>query len=277
MDVEAALKYPMNDEEEWVETTLIGGGVIMAAWLIGFVGMFFGYIIGFFTFGIGLLVILPLVFLASMAVSAIIGGYVVEVMRRTIAGREDPPRFDNPDTLIKEGLYVIGIALAYHLPLLVIGGVGMVFVVGLFGATVAVGDSGGAAAGLGLVGTLVFFGLFVVMGIYLLVVAYVLPAAVGSYAINGRVGAAFSLDRLKQVALSSEYLIAWVLALAINVVASQVTQFLVFLVVGFFIQFYVVVVLARIVAQGYADALGDESSPRSSVEAVGDSPRPEND
>lgn len=272
MDIEAAIKYPTNDEEEWVTTVLIGGGIVLAAWLVGFGGFFFAYLVGVFTFGIGFLLVAPLVVLFSIGVSVIVVGYSVKVMRRTIRGVDAPPRFSNLGDLARDGLYGTAIGFVYQIPMFVAIGGGFAAMVVLFGIGAVLESPETAAAG-SVIGMLFFVLVGLFTAVYSLAVGYVLPAAICSYAHDGELGAAFDVDRLKEVCLSSEYAIAVVVALGINLVASQVMQFLMFVLVGFFLQFYLFVVLSRIVSQGYADALGlpegrlPDAGPRDGPEA----------
>jgi len=256
MDIEAAVKYPMNDEEEWVKTTLIGGGIVMFSFGLIFVT----YMIAFLTFGIGA-VLLPFAVIGAVLISAAVLGYVIEVMRRTIRGDDTPPRFSDVGELVKDGLYGTAIGFIYQLPLIVLGGVMATLMFVMYGAS-AFFESDAAFAGT----TILFFlgfglgSLFLV--VYSLGVGYLLPASLCAYAHRGTISAAFDYDRIKRVALSKEYAVAFVVALGINLVASQVMQFLMIVLVGFFLQFYVAVVYGRIISEGYADALDLPESPQ---------------
>lgn len=255
MDIEAAVKYPMNDEDEWVKTILIGGSVSMLS--LGLI--FVTYIITILTFGIGA-VLIPFAAIGGILISVVILGYVIEVMRRTIRGNDTPPRFSDVGELIKDGLYGMAIGIVYQLPLLVLGGAMMALMFVMFGASAFL-ESDAAAAGT----TLVFFALFGVGSLFLMAyslgVGYLMPASLCAYAHEGSIGAAFDYDRIKEVALSKEYAVAFAVAFGINLVASQVMQFLMIVLVGFFVQFYVAVVYGRIISEGYADALDLPASP----------------
>jgi len=249
MDIEAAVEYPMNDEEEWVKTTLIGGGVVM----LSFGLVFATYVFTVLTLGLGG-VLLPFAVVVAWLISVVLLGYVIEVKRRTIRGNDAPPRFSDVGALVKDGLYGTAIGIVYQLPMLVIGGAMAAVFFLTFGASAFL-ENDAAAAGT----TLVFFlafgvGSLVVMA-YLLGVGYLMPVSLCAYAHEGTIGAAFDYDRIKSVALSREYAVAFVVAFGINLVASQVMQFLMIVLVGFFLQFYVAVVYGRIISEGYADAL----------------------
>jgi len=255
MDIEAAVRYPTTDEDEWVKTVLIGGGIFLLSWLLLVGGMFVSYALGIFTVGIGTLLTFPLVVILGIVVSAPIGGYVVEVIRQTIRGNDRPPRFQNFGKLVKDGLSVTAIGFAYQLPLFLVGGIAFVVFGVLFGlgAVLEAEALTGIGVLLGVVGQFLFMAVF---GLYSIAVAYILPASVCSFAQEGSIGAAFDVDRLKTVATSSEYAVAWLVAFGINFVAGQFLQILYVLIVGFFVQFYLVVVMARLLAGGYADAIG---------------------
>lgn len=251
MDIEGALTYPTNDDD-WVKTVGIGGLILL---IPGALSLLIA-ILGVLTFGVGfvlMIFVLPIQLLAS----AFVFGYYIDVIRETIRGNDMPPRFEDWGRLGKDGAMGLVIGIVYQLPLLLIFGVAVGAMFLFFGAGAATGSEN-AAAGLSLVGFLAFFAIVAVSLVYSLAAGYFLPISLCAYAHEGDLGAAFSTDRLKQVGTASEYVIAWVVAVGGMLVLSQVLQFLIFVLVGFFVQFYIYVALARLVAEAYAESLDVE-------------------
>ena len=201
-----SLNY-LRSGDDWVKTVLIGGVLTL--------------------FGFLLVPLFPVL------------GYVVRVLRATMAGGETPPEFEGWGDLTVDGLKAFAIAFVYGvvpgIVVLVFGGLGLLGVV--FGSG---GDGPTLGAALGgltaLVGLLVGFALS-------LVAAYVVPAALANYAETGRVGAAFDFGALRPILTSGTYANAWLIGLAIVVAAGAVSSLLnvvPFLgtAVGAFVSFY---------------------------------------
>lgn len=222
--LEDALGFPMSDDD-WVVTVLIGGLVTIAGILV-----------------------LPIF---------VLQGFFVAVIRETLAG-EDLPEWGEVGVgrLFVDGLKLTAVNLVYSLlvvvPFLVLAGG-----VGILGASA--GGEGGEV--------LVLLG-FLVLGLVLsalgLVVGYVVPAATVNFARQGSVGAAFDFEVIREVATSRDYLVGWLLALAVSVLVSIVMNVLG--VVGIFtlglgllpvpwIAFFFYVSLYYIFAQAYAGGL----------------------
>ncbi|PSQ17577.1 hypothetical protein BRD00_07720 [Halobacteriales archaeon QS_8_69_26] len=266
VDIEAAAKYPMEDDD-WIKTVGIGGIFIFLNFLIGTIGAFVVFLLGAITLGIGFLLFIPL-FLIQIVLGLPIMGYGLRVLRTTIEGKDMPPKFGDWGSLFKEGAYGYGIGLVYVLPFIVLGG-------GVFAVTVVLGlvagaatDGGGATSLLISLGQLAF-GLVAL--VWYPVAGYLMPISLSVYATEGDVRAAFSRDRLKRVATNKEYAVPWVVAIAGMLVANNVASFLTFLVIGAPIQFYVIMVAFRLFGEGYAAAM--ESEEATPVGAPAETPR----
>lgn len=252
MDLEAALTYPTNDDD-WLKTVGIGGGLLLVP---GALALIVG-VLTLITFGLAgflFLFVVPV----QLVASAFVFGYYVDVIRETIRGNDLPPAFDDWGRLGKDGAFALIIGLIYQLPLIVIGGAAVAVMFFFLGIGSAVGSQD-AAAGLSLVGLVAFFAVGALTLVYSLVAGYFLPISLCAYAQEGTLGAAFSTERLKTAGFDSDYAIAWVVALAGVLVLNQVVGVLNLMLVGFFVQFYVFVVVARVVAEGYADSLDIEA------------------
>ena len=160
-------------------------------------------------------------------------GYLVWVLGGAARGEEEPPAFENWGEMIVDGLKATAVALVYGiLPF------ALVFV-SIFVAAggASIGDSaGGILGGLGLLGILVSL-------LAMLVLYYLIPAALTNMALEDSFGAAFDFGTIKQVILTGDYLVAWlipfVLAAVMNVVVFALAVTIVGLIVVPFLQFYV--------------------------------------
>lgn len=227
-----ALEYP-RARDDWLKTILIGGVLTLFSWLV-----------------------VPAILVA---------GYIVRVLRSTMAGEETPPVFDDWGDLFGDGLRATVIGLVYGLiP-------GLVFaVVAVFGGLLASGDSG-LLTGLG--GLTILLGGLVAL-ILGLAAAYVLPAALANFAETGRMSAGFSWSTLRPVLFNSVYATAWATGFAIVLVAgivSSVLNVVPFLgvVVGAFVGFFAAVAAYYVIGTTWADLHPAEPS---EPETVGRSP-----
>lgn len=179
-------------------------------------------------------------------------GYIVSVIRDRTSGHPKPPTFGNWGTLFVEGLQAWIIGIVYMLVPLIVGGL----TVGGAALAMATGTDAGVAAGFGgmAVGFLLTFLLALVFG-------YVAVAAVVNFAREGRFGAAFDFGVLKRVVLDREYAVAWLVSVAVLLVASlvNVIPFIGWLLAPFAI-FYAAIVASSLWADGFSDALGRPGS-----------------
>ena len=135
---------------------------------------------------------------------------------------------------------------------------------GVVAAAVTTGDvSPGAIAG-------AFLG-FAISGLLWLVAFYVIPAALASFAREGRMGAAFDTSVLRGVLLDGRYATAWLVALVFFVVASVVVGVFQAIpplgfVVGAFVNFYVGVAAAYLYGHAFVDASAAEVPPETGAQ-----------
>jgi len=198
--LEEGLSYPTQGDK-WIGRFIIGAALT------------------FFSF-----LILPAVF---------IFGYFIHILEATIAGKEEPPEWENWGNIFVDGLKGIAVTIVYSIvPFAVFGTIAVV----LFGAGGAAGESGGGLiAGLGLLTLLMMFPA-------MFIVYYFIPAALGNMAREGTFGAAFNVEVLRDVAFNSDYLVAVLLPIIVSLVINAVTTFLAFTVIGLvfvpFVAFY---------------------------------------
>ena len=234
--IRAALDYPRTDEN-WTTTVLIGG-------LLGLLGV----------------LVVP---------AFLVSGYLVRVLGRTMRGDDRPPVFEAWTDLLVDGLKAFVIAFAYGVV------PGVIAIAVAFGVALPFTVVGGASAG-GVVesGTAVRTGvglavaaIALVGGLLALVAgvlaAYVVPAATAAFAETGRLGAAFSVGRLRPVLTSGTYATAWVSAAAIVVGAGLVAGALnaipvIGFVIGGFVGFYAAVAAYYLVGHAWGEFHGTD-------------------
>lgn len=221
-----AIAYPRRDEDEWLRTTLVGG----LALVLGFVP------------------VLP---------ELVLGGYYARLL--STPESETPPRFEDWEDLLIDGLRLFVVSLVYTLvPAFLLGLLGAMFaaVVGIGALTLPVEPGSGAARSLGAVVFLAVVFLWVVALVLGLVAAYVAPAAAALAARDESLGAGFDFGRVRRVVGSGDYAGAWLRALLVVAVGSLVGGALVIVFfLGLFVVFYATVVATRLLAVGVDRAL----------------------
>lgn len=170
-------------------------------------------------------------------------GYIVRTIRGSLAGQPEPPEFEEWGTLLVDGLQAAIIGLIYLLVPILVGAVTM------GGAMIAV-LTGDLTA---LAGAFVGFMLSMLLS---LAFGYFAVVAVVNFAREGEFGAAFDFDVIKTVALNREYAIAWLVSVAVFIVAGFVGSIPV---LGWilvpFVGFYALIVAANLWATGFTQAL----------------------
>lgn len=166
-------------------------------------------------------------------------GYLVRLLRGVAYGEETPPRNEDIGGMFIEGLTAIGLAIVYAaLPLAPFVVISLPFV------DVTLGTPGLAA--------------FAVVSLLL---AYLLPAVVASYAVDANVVGGLSVRRIARALGSRRYLVAWVPAVVVVGPALASTWVLggfgvvPILLVGPPVVLYGTLVGAYLVARGFADSV----------------------
>jgi hypothetical protein len=268
-DVEDAAKYPLRGDDA-TRTLAVAAGIpalVNVVWsVIGLLGAFLPPL---------LLLYLPLL-PVQLAISVLWTGYFVRVARRTFAGEDTPPALGDWRELAADGFWGTVVVVAYQVPLFVVtvAGYGALVVVLAGSSGLAEGGAEGAAAGVGVVGALAVVALSLFALAYSLAISYVLPAALLAYADEGRVGAAFSVDRLRTVTLSEAYAIPWVVAATAYVGVVMVVTTLTAVLVGFLLvpllpvfYFYLGSATFYALALAYAEETGDAGPAAPAVES----------
>lgn len=146
-------------------------------------------------------------------------GYLLRTMKRGLKGEQDLPEFDNWKDMFFTGLAGDVIGTVYVL-------VPILFIV--LGQTL--GDL-----------TSVLFLPIGYCGVF--AVAYILPAAYGNFVRQQRFGAGFEFKEIADSALNDRYFKNWLIAFGVLVAGGLLTTPLQMILVGFVLQFYLMVVI----------------------------------
>jgi hypothetical protein len=184
-------------------------------------------------------------------------GYAVRVIRRTSAGDAEPPAFGGWGDLIVDGLKATVIGLVYQLIPLIVFAV----TVGGSIASAATGTDAGTAAALA--GA---FGGIAVASVLGLIFGYVGVAGILHFAQSGAIGDGFDFGAIKQLITSGDYAVAWLAAIAVNIVVGVIASVIgtvTFGIGGILVlplQFYALVVVGNLWGQAYASVMGSGGS-----------------
>ena len=217
--------------DDGVRVLLLGGLFVLTAWLV-----------------------LP---------ALLVAGYLLSVMDVGARGRDGLPPFGNWRRLLVDGLRATVVTLVYGLgpAVMVVGGILVTWLLVLPTTSPAILLDEGMAAFqqmpvelLGLIGLVAFVLLLAAVVFWLH-----LPAALVALGTQGRLGAAFQSDALWTVVNTNAYLKGVVLAGILFVLGMAVAIPLSAILVGFVLQFYVLVavafVLGRAVGGGAVTAI----------------------
>ncbi|MFB6184758.1 MAG: DUF4013 domain-containing protein [Haloarculaceae archaeon] len=181
--------------------------------------------------GVVVLAVLAVLALVALIVGVFFGGYYVRVLRATGSGADEMPPLTDVGTFFVDGLAGAVVTVGYFLPVWI-------------PLAAAVATDTDALAVLG--------------AVLVLPVGYLVPVALSAYATGG-FAAAFALGRIGNLAATSEYLLAWVLAAVVlgvtgvvNVVFSLVP--IVGSLVGSTLGIYAALVAVRLCGRGVAAA-----------------------
>lgn len=182
MDIGRSFTFVFEDQE-WLNKILIGAAIL-------FVGSFFFW----------------LLFIPLIVASALLNGYMIEIIRRVVDGRADLlPEWDEWGDMIVDGLKLLVVQIVYSLPAIVLG-ICMIF------PMIAATDN--AAAWGWLLGAVL--GCLILL--WAVAVSIVLPAATAVFAVTGDLTSAFQFGRV--FALVRDNLSTYLLTLVMGWVAG---------------------------------------------------------
>lgn len=212
---------------------------------------------GLKTIGIGGVLLFPLVamFLIPLLIAM---GYLVRATDAAIRG-EDAPVFDDWGDLLADGIKLVVVWIVYFFVPFVVYVVGVVVTVeSVPTATRTPAQTAPEVGSVGLVGPLLLLFSFLLF----LVVGYFAPAGIANFAYTDRLGAAFSVGEVVDIAIDSDYFVALLLVFLLNMglgivvlVLTLLTLglfYVVLLLLGSFLQFYLQVASLYLVGRGYA-------------------------
>lgn len=216
--IEDAFTYP-TENENWVQTVVIGG----------------------------ILTVLGVLIVPMFAVQ----GYVLRVIRATIAGESEPPVFEDWGDLFVEGFQAWLIGIIYMLVPIIVA----FLTVG--GAVLAMASGSESGAAIGIAG---MFGGIAISGILALLFGYFAVAAIVVFAQERQFGAAFDFAQIRTLAFNTDYAFAWLVSIGGFIAAAIVSGIpIVGYILGPFASFYAFTVAGRLWAGGYLDAVGTET------------------
>ncbi|ADE04511.2 DUF4013 domain-containing protein [Haloferax volcanii] len=234
-----ALGYPLKHEDS-VGTIIIGSVLLLASAAVWFLsGILLAVLIGIF--------MLPL----ALVPLAIVQGYQVRVLKRTIDGDNAPPSFTQWGELLADGIKAWLIKFIYAIPLFAI--LAILFFSG-FLSSISQSELAQASFGIfSIIGLLFFVG-------YSLLSLYLIPLGLCSFADDGTISAAFRFSQLSEVGLNGNFAVGWLLAVFVVVIGQIFGVPLSLLIIGVTILFYTRVVEYRLFASGYRQAIAGSQS-----------------
>ena len=205
----------------------------------------------------------PLAYLAAGGLLPwlLVRGYYVRVVRTTIGrDRPTPPRFEDVPRLLRDGLTAVGIAVAYLLPGAVV--LGPLIAVRALGTDLSAALLDRAVPAAATTAVVSVAGVAAVLALmYAIGALYVLPVAVARFAHTDEPRMAFEPRTVVSGAFTEDYATAWGVSFALQLFLLPVAYLLRVLVVGFFLQFIVVVGVRYCYGQGVGAALGLDAVP----------------
>ena len=176
-------------------------------------------------------------------------GYGVAISRALLEAEETPPGLSRWRGLVRDGSWATGVGALFVVPLVVL------VAVGIAGASLLGGTAGTVLAALA--------GVLVIL--YALLLAYVLPAAVVSATHEGFTQAAFDLGTLREAATDGTYFRTWLAGIGLLLAGGTVGGVLSVVVVGFGVLFVAQVAATKLFTQATVEALdlpvGEEPPP----------------
>ena len=155
-------------------------------------------------------------------------GYCIEIMRRVVAGYDHPlPEWDELGARFKDGLYIFLAAFVYGLPAFLL--LGLPIGIMVIPAFIENQDAQGIVA---LFTTTVGLALLCFFFLYIIAFSLIFPAVQLNYTQSGTFQSCFHLRNIFQLIArnSSDYLVAWLVALVVGFVVIPIASLIVSLV-----------------------------------------------
>ncbi|WP_224449498.1 DUF4013 domain-containing protein [Haloprofundus salilacus] len=243
-----ALNAPARTADA-VQTLFLGGFLSLLALLVPIGWLATVGTVPFFVLALPFVLLPPL----------LLRGYYVRVMQAGLRGEEAAPSFVRWNRLVADGLRSYAVAFVYLLPVVTLW-----VLVAVVAIAVELRTLGGPTSSVFV--TLSTALAAVVSGLYLPVFAYLVPAALVTYAATGRLAAAFSPRTVGRVLVDGEYAKGWAVASLLLFGALTVAVPLSLFLVGVFVLFYLQTVVhslyGRTARKALAVELGDDDRAR---------------
>jgi hypothetical protein len=187
--------------------------------------------------------LLPLIAVPIAVLPGLVfAGYVLRVAEAGSRSEPAVPSFVDWSGMARGGLGLLVLTGWYLLPLVVVVVAGLAAVTGFSGDPGTLPDSP-AGVSISVLATLGLGALYVV------VLAYVWPAALATYAVTGRLRSALNPLRVGGVALSGRYLVGWVAGALLLAVPGTIAAALSSVLIGLPFLFYLLAVVASLVGR----------------------------
>jgi hypothetical protein len=191
----------------------------------------------------------------------VLRGYYVAVLAGGANREPGAPSIVRWGKLLSDGVKSVLVSAGYLLPAVLLVALALAALVALVPPEVtdpsttpsAVESATSEARALGVLAVLVLGGLLL-LG-YALLYAYVRPAALAVFAVSGSLREAFRLGRVRSVAGTGDFAVGWLLAGLVLVVGGLFALPLSVLLVGFFLLFYLQVVVHSLYGRAASDVL----------------------
>jgi hypothetical protein len=228
--LEEALGYPLEDENR-LKTFGVGGV------------LFLSYDIVYYTVDSVVtddMIAIPLL-LIPFSIMLCLLGYSLRVLRLAALDAETVPAFTGWGDLLIGGLKLSAVSIAYMFPATV-----------LFALSVIRSGQGGVST--------VSVLLFLAASAIGLIALFLLPVAWTNLALTNRLGGAFEFRNIVDAALTGRYILAVLLLVVLGTIFNIIATLLVVLLIGVFLQFYVLVFLFFCIGNGCGPKLHEEQA-----------------
>ncbi len=169
----------------------------------------------------GVIMLLTFIPVLNIVTGLLMSGYTLEITRRVIIGQQPVlPEWTDFGGLLKKGLFAFVVGLVYAIPLILLGACIALPQIGL---ALASNSDSNTVQTVGMIASIVSACFGCLVAIYAILMAVVLPAAIGKLAVTGeigpalRVGEVFALVRAKPGVF---IIVALLAGLAVSVLSS---------------------------------------------------------
>lgn len=180
-----------------------------------------------------------LFFWAFLIPVLIILGYLIAIIRTTVAGHDEPPAFADWRRLIVDGLNVLAIGFLYlFIPI-------NLFAILWFFSGQDTGSVYHISSNLDIIAIVVQMSILVL-------IMYLMPAALTNFANQKGITSAFEFNCIMSVVITTDYLVASVITTGFIIITATTISFLNFHIIGLFVASFVIFIMLISVVRMYA-------------------------